>query len=501
MESDSVIQNIFSMLNGLGEREKRIFADFERRIGILYRHKIALRKTRAGLLELKQLIEESSAPGLRGTKQMLKRSKISNSIFLKKKTLAKDLKKISSILYYAFFSFNLPDELGSVSSKQIADVESFIHDSIEKMDAVQRLKGTEAGRRFAVDLRARLALKENDEGEASKLNERLASFRHLIDSQGERVKDEIIFLNGLSLSLENNTFIVTDIEKWVHYLENYEDELERLLKAEKEAVHDLLDEFIFGASRPQRLADNIAQKKNTSIADLNRDLQTFSNPLESGVYAGILLKNQAFSKDANRYLATISMMQAKRAREIETIELPLLQRLASNDRLTGLHNRHYVESAVSKLRLMAGGVMPAFAVLFIDVDYFKRFNDDYDHDTGDMVLKKVAETIKSCARRKSDIVARWGGEEFLVVIQQFPGELATPIDIAEKIRRSVASESQPFLARINEQKRQLSARPMVTVSIGVAYSKERNSFPEIVHLADERLYQAKKRGRNCVVSR
>lgn len=176
--------------------------------------------------------------------------------------------------------------------------------------------------------------------------------------------------------------------------------------------------------------------------------------------------------------------------------LPVLhaKRLASNlhdmatkDALTGLANRRFLETNISPLLAGIKRRNATMGVLMCDLDFFKQVNDEYGHDVGDAVLKTLA-TIMQEAVRESDIVIRYGGEEFLILLTDCEIDMA--IEVAEKIRATV--EEQLF--RVEN----LSIRK--TLSIGVSiFPVDGEGFWQCVKHADIALYKAKDSGRNKVL--
>jgi diguanylate cyclase (GGDEF)-like protein len=157
------------------------------------------------------------------------------------------------------------------------------------------------------------------------------------------------------------------------------------------------------------------------------------------------------------------------------------------DELTGLHNRRFLEGHLAKQLAMAARYGQPLAVLMLDIDHFKEVNDRFGHDVGDSVLRSFASCL-SRAVRASDVVARWGGEEFVVVLPSTDARSAQAL--AEKIRTAVErlrfDDLVPGLAG-------------VTVSIGAASFPEHAKHPEVLmKSADLALYRAKERGRNRV---
>ena len=165
-----------------------------------------------------------------------------------------------------------------------------------------------------------------------------------------------------------------------------------------------------------------------------------------------------------------------------------LERLSFLDNLTQLANRRFVEmeleSRISELQRY--GV--AFGVIFMDIDHFKRVNDTYGHAVGDRVLKTVARTFINTAR-SSDLMGRWGGEEFIGILRRV--DLDGMRRAAERVRSLVE----------NSHIRENGQRLQVTVSIGGTLSRTADTSQTIVNRADDLLYRSKNNGRNCCTIR
>jgi len=161
-----------------------------------------------------------------------------------------------------------------------------------------------------------------------------------------------------------------------------------------------------------------------------------------------------------------------------------LEKLAFYDSLTGLLNRRFVELRVSQAILEHQEFGRNYGILLIDVDNFKHVNDRLGHDAGDAVLRAISDTLVN-SLRALDIVGRWGGEEFLVLLADvFPTSL---VDLAERCRKLVAESS--VITR--------DQRLAVTVSIGGTLITRSDSAASAVHRADQLMYRSKAAGRNC----
>jgi diguanylate cyclase (GGDEF)-like protein len=163
-----------------------------------------------------------------------------------------------------------------------------------------------------------------------------------------------------------------------------------------------------------------------------------------------------------------------------------IERLARTDSLTEVHTRRHIMERLEEevKRSAARGIY--LSLLMMDVDHFKRINDHYGHLTGDQVLREIAKLIRESIR-EIDIVGRYGGEEFCVLLPETDQNGAGYV--AERIRATVEKATiKAYDARLN-----------VTISIGMAtFPKDAKDVPELLDKADWALYRAKMRGRNAV---
>jgi diguanylate cyclase (GGDEF)-like protein len=164
-----------------------------------------------------------------------------------------------------------------------------------------------------------------------------------------------------------------------------------------------------------------------------------------------------------------------------------LSELASNDILTGLPNRRTFHRQLEHFLSLKVRNQQQLSLAFVDVDDFKMINDTQGHDVGDKILINIATTLKSNIRN-SDFIARWGGEEFIILL--IDTQLKDAKLIAEELRKKV--ENNTYLLE--------HAKKKVTVSIGVTQTIDKDDADSLFKRVDNYLYQAKMTGKNCVVT-
>lgn len=192
-------------------------------------------------------------------------------------------------------------------------------------------------------------------------------------------------------------------------------------------------------------------------------------------------------------IVVMSVMFAKQFRKRLEMENQL-HLLANTDSLTGVGTRRFLDSALDVEWRRASRNKQNLSVLMVDADNFKGFNDHYGHATGDRALRTIARCIVENIRRPGDVVGRYGGEEFCALLPNT--DMRGAVQVAEKIRSAVlATDQANFSSRCGR----------LSVSIGVAVfdgnARPGDTPDQLVHLADQRLYEAKDAGRNTVIPR
>jgi diguanylate cyclase (GGDEF)-like protein len=193
------------------------------------------------------------------------------------------------------------------------------------------------------------------------------------------------------------------------------------------------------------------------------------------VVDGLLTRNQL-------RLSAASQNSLQRLNESLRLETRSLAEIARSDPLTGALNRKGLADELMRLVRMGGDAIFPLTLVFIDIDHFKRVNDEHGHDVGDKVIRGLADLVRSAVQR-DDLFARWGGEEFLLVFRNTAGFEGGAI--AERLRERISSAQWPDELRI-------------TCSFGVAEWHRGEDLNEGIKRADEAMYRAKQNGRDRV---
>lgn len=218
------------------------------------------------------------------------------------------------------------------------------------------------------------------------------------------------------------------------------------------------------------------------IAD-EQDMPRVAQGLEMGAHDYILRP-----LDKNEMLArTRTQIRRKRFQEHLRSNYEMSLSMALVDSLTGLYNRRYFEVHLQKLLLQQAGNSKSLGILLLDIDHFKAVNDTHGHGVGDEVLKVFADRLND-KLRSFDLVARLGGEEFVVILPDVSHERAK--FVAERLRRAICMEPVPCSVEGGSLR--------IATSIGGAVVDDvDHSIEEVLKWADDALYEAKGDGRNC----
>lgn len=215
--------------------------------------------------------------------------------------------------------------------------------------------------------------------------------------------------------------------------------------------------------------------------DMHREL---FNP-DTNKWYGIISSNLQWIEDKPAVLFYCTDITHHKKRE-ETLE-----RDAHIDPLTGVYNRRAFDVCIRRDFQHAKRLYMSIALLIIDIDFFKAYNDTYGHVQGDICLISVAKCIRSSVRRSTDFVARFGGEEFVVLLPNTDYESA--MKVAEKIRSAVQN-----LEILNQSNHSEITKTTVSIGVSAILPTPGTTPMHLLHMADTALYRSKNAGRNCV---
>jgi diguanylate cyclase len=278
-------------------------------------------------------------------------------------------------------------------------------------------------------------------------------------------------------------------------------------KFDKATNQDLFSSYIGAQANEAAVVHQVSQQlhgvmdsaKNyltAAIADNRTQMEAMdevADQSKAGVDAKLLIENLVSElAKATARAAKLEANFAEKSRELDTIRdsLNKSEERARTDALTGLPNRRALEEFFRLAQIGAMEKDEPLSVLLIDIDHFKKFNDNFGHGVGDQVLRLVAKALRDLVRG-NDLPARYGGEELIAVLPQT--DLDTCGSVAERIRRSIADCQ--FTRRSTGE-----ILPQITVSIGIGQFQYGETMADLIDRCDRALYLAKKAGRNRVVS-
>jgi diguanylate cyclase (GGDEF)-like protein len=230
----------------------------------------------------------------------------------------------------------------------------------------------------------------------------------------------------------------------------------------------------------ESVSRNHAKIINTGKSMILRDLGS-----TNGTYVNDQLIDEYVLRDGDLVKIGRTIFKFLSGGNVENAYHEEIYRLTTVDGLTQIHNRRYFLEQLEREVSRARRYRRDLSLILFDIDRFKSINDGYGHLAGDYVLTQLATVVRGKIRRE-DLFARYGGEEFAIVLPEIDGPNA--VAFAEKVRRLI--EKAPFKFE--------DTLLQVTVSVGVASLAEEIDATELVKRSDDKLYEAKETGRNCV---
>jgi len=305
------------------------------------------------------------------------------------------------------------------------------------------------------------------------------------------VDDDVSILGVVSEVLEDDGYTVTTASSGEEALDILRDNQFSLV------MSDIRLPGINGVEVLEHVK-RISPRTNVIIITSHASLDTSIDAIKHGAYDYLLkpfedlsLISSAAKRAIESYGLELERSQLIRSLKLSNKELArlngVLHGLAVRDGLTDLYNHRYINELLDKhiAKSVVEGV--DLALIFIDVDKFKIFNDQYGHQNGDILLRELSALMRENVRNK-DVVARWGGEEFVIVSPNTDEK--TAVLLADALRGSIAAHA--FMTDM------MPSNPTITISAGVATLAKHGNKAALIEAADGALYQAKKGGRNLV---
>ena len=321
------------------------------------------------------------------------------------------------------------------------------------------------------------SLNQKIEAKNSELNFKINSIEEqkvIIANQTKNIKTYEERLNTQTKLLEKQTLEIEVQKKQLN-------EIQTSIESEK----NKLSNAITNVKEKEKIVEsliNLQKDKQFEFEKAKKDLDILNSQIEEQKN-NLLLKEDTISNQKNIISALIILTIIVIVLGLNGLRLNrLLKDLSQTDALSGLYNRRYMNKRLEEEIMKHQRYGTAFSVLLLDIDYFKKINDTFGHDKGDLVIKKISSLIQKNIRN-TDICARWGGEEFLILASN--SDLSGAVKLANNLKDLI--ENSDF--EINNK---------VTVSIGVSSMNKHLEEESLLKLVDNALYKAKEKGRNRV---
>lgn len=331
------------------------------------------------------------------------------------------------------------------------------------------------------------ALKEQKET-INSLNQKIENKNLELINKVKAINEQKSIINTQTKNIKNYEQKLSTqeelLQKQTKLLEEQKIQLEEIYK-NIEFQKEKLSNAVLDVNEKEKIVEsliNLQKEKQQEFEETKKDLE-FLNLQIQEQKKNLLLKEDVISNQKNiiTIMGLLSMI-------IIILGLNgirqnrLLKSLSQIDTLSGLYNRRFmnqrIEEEISKYKRYE----TPFSILLVDVDFFKKINDNYGHDKGDLVIKKIS-TLMQQNTRDTDINARWGGEEFLILVPN--SNLEGALTLANNLKQII-------------EKTNFETKEKITVSIGVSTFNENLNQEELLKLADNALYKAKNNGRNKV---
>ena len=387
------------------------------------------------------------------------------------------------------------------------DIEGFLKNFKKYQKELKKLMKTQEKEKKSLFSILKREEEKVDKKYKEELIELLNKEEELEKSKKELISIIELFIDNLKSFFETDDFLkqkIKQLKAEIHQLETNENikrfksdvkelfvklgVIERVLEEEKRELKDIilllaenLKEFIGSSDEYSKSLDDFVKKiQETDDIDEIKKLKSII------LKTTIIVRDKTIQIKEKLNRADEMLKKAKEKMKKLEEEMKKAKEKALYDGLTGIYNRAVFNDRIVKEIEKAKREKRPLSFLILDIDHFKKINDTYGHQTGDMVLKILAGQIKK-VMRDFDFFARYGGEEFVIILPDT--DIETAKKIAERIRKKI--ENTKFLYK--------KERIVVTISIGLTHLKENDTKKTLIERADQALYEAKNLGRNKVV--
>lgn len=297
------------------------------------------------------------------------------------------------------------------------------------------------------------------------------------------------------MTLSKDTFvrIVENLHDGLYFVDN--DRVITFWNKAAENITGFTADEVIGRSCSDNILTHIDSEGNSLCVGMCPLAATIADgtPRESEVYMHhkdghripVATRVSTLTDDNGHVIGGIELFTDISGQAANQLRVKELEKLALLDNLTQLANRNYIEKEMQNRFEEKKRLNIPFGILFIDIDHFKKFNDQYGHDVGDRVLKFVADTFVANTR-PFDLYGRWGGEEFVGIIRNINGENLKLL--GKRIGNLVENA---YILHKNEKLH-------VTISIGATLVGDNETIESLIKRADLLLYKSKSAGRNCL---
>lgn len=321
------------------------------------------------------------------------------------------------------------------------------------------------------------SLNQKIENKNSELTSKINSIeeqKSIITTQTKNIKNYEEKLNIQTKLLEKQTIQLEEQKRQLNEIyKNIESQKEKLsnaildVKEREEVVESLV---------------NLQKEKQEEFEKAKKDLEFLNSQIQEQKN-NLLIKEDIISDQKNIIFALVFLSIIIFILGLNGIrQNRLLKNLSQTDSLSGLYNRRFMNQKLEEEILKYKRYKTPFSLLLIDIDYFKKINDTYGHDKGDSVIKEISSLMQQNIRN-TDICARWGGEEFLILAPN--SDLNGALKLANNLKELIENT-------------QFEVKQKVTISVGVSVFEENLNQEKLLKLADNALYKAKGSGRNRV---